>query len=72
MYLRTNLIRLSIATGVGNALLLPLVLGFVYRLARTELPDRYRLKGRYAAIVALVFALAAAVGLYAGILGALT
>ncbi len=67
-----NLIRLSIATGVGNALLLPLVLGIVYWLARTELPDRYRLKGRYAAVVAIVFAGAAAVGLYAGISGALT
>lgn len=67
-----NLIRLSIATGVVNALLLPVVLGFLYRLARTELPGPYRLKGRYAVIVGVVFAVTAGVGLFAGIVGSLT
>jgi Mn2+/Fe2+ NRAMP family transporter len=65
-----NLVRLSIATGVGNALLLPVVLGLLYHLARTELPGKYRLKGGYAVFVAIVFATAAAVGCYAGIFGA--
>jgi Mn2+/Fe2+ NRAMP family transporter len=66
-----NLVRLSIATGVINALLLPVVLGFLYRLARTELPEPYRLKGWYALVVGIVFALTAAIGLYAGIIGSL-
>jgi Mn2+/Fe2+ NRAMP family transporter len=64
-----NLIRLSIATGVGNALLLPVVLGIVFALARTALREHLRLSGVYAALVALVFAGAAAVGVYAGIAG---
>lgn len=67
-----NLIRLSIATGVINALLLPVVLGFLYRLARTELPEPFRLKGRYAAVVGVVFVAAAGVGVYAGVVGTFT
>lgn len=67
-----NLIRLSIATGVVNALLLPVVLGFLYRLARTELPEPYRLKGQYAVIVGIVFVVTAGVGVYAGISGSMT
>jgi Mn2+/Fe2+ NRAMP family transporter len=66
-----NLVRLSIATGVVNALLLPVVLGFLYLLARNALPDPHRLKGAYARIVGLLFLLTAGLGLYAGILGAL-
>jgi hypothetical protein len=41
-----SLVRLSIATGVLNALLLPLVLCFLYRLARSELPPACDCKGR--------------------------
>ncbi len=50
-----NLIHLSIATGVINALLLPIVLGFLYSLARTELPQALRLQGFYAKVVAVLF-----------------
>lgn len=67
-----NLIHLSIATGVINALLLPVVLGFLYSLARTELPAALRLQGTYAIIVAVLFIVTAGVGLYAGIVGILT
>lgn len=66
-----NLVRLSIATGVINALLLPVVLGFLYLLARKALPPAYRLTGLYAKIVGLLFLMTAGLGLYAGILGAL-
>jgi hypothetical protein len=34
-----NLVSLSIGVGVANALLFPIALGFVYRLACTELPE---------------------------------
>jgi len=66
-----NLLRLSIATGVVNALLLPVVLGFLYFLARSALPPRYRLRGAYALAVAALFLFTAALGLYAGIAGTL-
>ncbi len=66
-----NLVRLAIATGVINALLLPVALGFLYWLARNELPAQHRLKGAYACCVAAIFLITASVGLYAGISGAL-
>lgn len=66
-----NLVRLSIATGVTNAVLLPIVLGFLFRLARTELPGHLRLSGTYAIAVGLIFAVAAGAGLFCGIAGAL-
>jgi len=65
-----NLIRLSIATGVANALLLPIVLGFLYLLARTELTGSLRPSGVYAKVVALIFVVAAGTGVYCGIAGA--
>jgi hypothetical protein len=46
-----NLVRLSIGVGVANAMLLPIVLGFGYDLACTELPEPRRLKDGYAVIV---------------------
>jgi len=64
-----NLIRLSIAMGVVNALLLPIALGFLFQLARTKLADPMRLKGAYAAIVGTIFFCAAATGVYAALAG---
>jgi Mn2+/Fe2+ NRAMP family transporter len=64
-----NLIRLSIAMGVVNALLLPIALGFLFRLARTKLKDPLRLKGAYAATVGTIFFCAAATGVYAALAG---
>ena len=66
-----NLINLSLAASVVNALLLPIVLVLLYRLARIELPESLRLKGRYARLVALVFVTTSALALYAGIAGML-
>jgi Mn2+/Fe2+ NRAMP family transporter len=63
-----NLVSLSVGVQVMNALLLPIVLGFLYLLAR-RLPPPYRLRGAYAALVALVIALSAGFGVYAGIAG---
>lgn len=63
-----NLVSLSVGVQVMNALLLPIVLGFLYLLAR-RLPAPYRLEGWYALIVASVVALAAGFGVYAGIAG---
>lgn len=63
-----NLISLSVGVQVMNALLLPVVLGFLYLLAR-RLPIPYRLRGGYAVLVALVIVLTAGFGVYAGLAG---
>ena len=63
-----NLVSLSVGVQVMNALLLPIVLGFLYLLAR-RLPEPYRLQGVYAVIVALVIAGSVFFGLYSGVLG---
>ena len=66
-----NLIRLSIAVAVLDALLLPSVLLLLFLLARRALPDEHRLKGYYALLVGAGLGLTAALGLYAGIIGSL-
>jgi Mn2+/Fe2+ NRAMP family transporter len=66
-----NLVSLSIAAGVLNALLLPLVLGFLYQLARVALPEPMRLRGGYAVVVAVGFLGVSGICLYAAIAGML-
>jgi Mn2+/Fe2+ NRAMP family transporter len=66
-----NLIDITLAAGVVNALLLPVMLGFLYWLGRTALPPPLRLHGAYAVVVAAAFLLTGGVALYAGLLGAL-
>src|SRR5712692_8496486 len=63
-----NLVSLSVGVQVMNALLLPIVLGFLYLLA-WRLPNPYRLQGAYALIVAVVIAAAVGFGLYSGVHG---
>ena len=63
-----NLVSLSVGVQVMNALLLPIVLGFLYLLAR-RLPDPYRLQGRPALGVAVVMVVTVALGLYSGLAG---
>jgi len=64
-----NLVSLSIAAGVANAVLLPVVLGFLYFLARVALPEPLRLRGPYAAATAFAFLTVAAVGVGSAIAG---
>jgi NRAMP (natural resistance-associated macrophage protein)-like metal ion transporter len=66
-----NLVNLSIAVEVMNALLLPIVLGFLYLLGLKALPDPYRLKGPYAWLVGAIVAVTAGFGVYAGLTGAI-
>jgi Mn2+/Fe2+ NRAMP family transporter len=63
-----NLVSLSVGVQVMNALLLPIVLGFLYLLAR-RLPEPHRLKGGYAIVVATVIAASVIFGVYSGISG---
>jgi hypothetical protein len=67
--LGVNLVRLSIAAGVANALLLPMVLGFPFFLARTALPEPLRLRGVYGAATAFAFLTVAGVGVGSAIAG---
>jgi len=64
-----NLVNLSVGIEVLNAILLPIVLGFLYLLARRTLPDPYRLKGWYATLVFILLAATSLFGLIAGVWG---
>jgi Mn2+/Fe2+ NRAMP family transporter len=64
-----NLVDLSVAINVMNALLLPIVLGFLYILALKALPPKYRPQGGYAVVVGIVLGITAIFGLVAGIWG---
>ena len=63
-----NLVALGVGVQVMNSLLLPIVLGFLYLLAR-RLPQPYRLQGAYAWVVAIFISATVALGLYAGVVG---
>ncbi len=66
----TNLVTLSVGVQVLNAMLLPIVLGFLFALAARALPDSDRLKGGYALIAGTVMFITAAFGIYAALTGA--
>jgi Mn2+/Fe2+ NRAMP family transporter len=58
-----DLVSLSVAVEVVNAMLLPIVLSFLYLLARTALPPEYRLQGLYGGVTAAILALTAGFGI---------
>ncbi len=59
-----DLVALSVDVQVMNALLLPLVLGFLIALAITALPPAYRLRGWYKWVVCLVAGATTAIGVF--------
>jgi hypothetical protein len=59
-----NLVSLSIAVQVMNALLLPLVLGFLVALAIKALPPEHRLRGVYLWVVAGTAILTTGLGVF--------
>ena len=63
-----NLISLSVGVQVMNALLLPIVLGFLFLLAR-RLPQPYRLQGRYAWFAGAIILVTVVFGVYSGVAG---
>ncbi|GBE55399.1 divalent metal cation transporter MntH [archaeon BMS3Bbin15] len=60
-----NLVDLSIGVQIMNALLLPIVLGFLYLLALKALPEPYKLQGTYAVVVGLVVVITSGFGVFA-------
>lgn len=65
-----NLIKLNVAIVVMNAILLPLVLGFLFLLAIKTLPAPYKLSKTYAWIVGIILGITAVFAFVAGIWGA--
>lgn len=65
-----NIVDLNIAIQVMNALLLPIVLGFLVVLAFKALPPEHRLSGWYGALVTVVAVITAGFGVFAGLAGA--
>ena len=66
-----DLVSLNVDVQVMNALLLPLVLGFLIRLAMVALPPSRRLKGPYMVLVMVVSAITCLLGVYGGLTGAM-
>jgi Mn2+/Fe2+ NRAMP family transporter len=64
-----NLVFLNITVEVMNALLLPMVLGFLIALAIFALPPKVRLRGWYKWLVIATAILTAGLGVYGGITG---
>lgn len=64
-----NLLSLSVAVEVMNALLLPLVLLFLFLLAYKVLPHPYRLRGSYALCVGIVLLITSSLGFFGGLFG---
>ncbi|MHB1305389.1 MAG: NRAMP family divalent metal transporter [Acidiphilium sp.] len=65
-----NLVILNIAVEVMNALLLPLVLGFLVMLALHALPPHLRLRGWYMVLTIFLSCITAGLGVYGGLTGA--
>ena len=66
-----DLVALNVGVEVMNALMLPLVLGFLVSLAFKALPPEHRLSGPYAWAVIAVSVVTAGLGVYGGISGVL-
>ena len=66
-----SLVQLSVYVQVMNAMLLPIVLGFLYLLAR-RLPQPFRLEGRMGGMVAALIVFTVVLGLYSGVAGLFT
>ncbi len=65
-----NLVSLNIGVQVMNALLLPIVLGFLIALAARALPPAHRLKGWYLWVVSGVAIVTCLLGVFGGLSGA--
>jgi Mn2+/Fe2+ NRAMP family transporter len=62
-----DLVSLNVGVEVMNALLLPLVLGFLIALATRALPEQYRLRGWYFWVVVVVSTVTTAFGVFGGL-----
>jgi NRAMP (natural resistance-associated macrophage protein)-like metal ion transporter len=65
---KLNLVNLSINVEVMNAILLPIVLGFLFLLS-LQLPKKYKLRTTYAYVVGAVLLFTSACGIYTAFIG---
>ena len=65
-----NLVALNVGVQIMNALLLPLVLGFLIALAIRALPPEHRLRGAYLWVVIVVIGITTLLGVLGGLQGA--
>lgn len=65
-----NLVALNVGVQIMNALMLPLVLGFLILLSVRALPAAHRLQGWYLWVVVTVVGLTTALGVFGGFSGA--
>ena len=65
-----DLVSLNVGVQVMNALMLPLVLGFLIALSMRALPRAHRLRGPYLWVVLTVSVLTCALGVFGGLSGA--
>jgi len=65
-----NLVSLNVGVQVMNALMLPLVLGFLIALARRALPAATRLRGWYYVLVLIVAVVTCSLGVFGALSGA--
>ena len=65
-----NLVALNVGVQIMNALLLPVVLGFLVALARRALPPGRALRGAYLWVVTIVVGVTAALGVFGAFSGA--
>ena len=64
-----NLVELNVGVQIMNALLLPLVLGFLIALSVRALPEAVRLRGVYFWVVVVVVGLTTILGVFGGLQG---
>jgi len=64
-----NLVELNVGVQIMNALLLPLVLGFLIALSVRALPEAVRLRGIYFWVVVVVVGLTTLLGVFGGLQG---
>ncbi len=64
-----NLVQLNVGVQVMNALLLPIVLGFLVALAVRALPEDVRLKGWYLWLIVIVGGVTCLLGVFGGLSG---
>jgi Mn2+/Fe2+ NRAMP family transporter len=67
VWFASNLIWLNVAAQVLNAFLMPLVIGFLVALAVKALPEPYRPRRWYLALIVGVSAVVSAVGVFGGV-----
>ena len=67
VWIASDLVWLNIAAQVLNAFLMPLVIGFLVALAVKALPEPFRLRGWYLALIIAVSAIVSAIGVFGGV-----